>query len=96
MISRIDTDRIDEIARDLMNAADLLESEFNSMFKRLSHVPTVTKEWTGTQATAYFSSTDLDRPQYTAFVAALRNLGRELAAESTTARNYIKANNTEN
>ena len=67
MISYIDTAKVENIANDLSTLADELESEFDSLFKRLSGVPDITREWVGDQAKFYFNSTQNDKTHYTDF-----------------------------
>lgn len=96
MITRIDTDEVERISRDLTAAINDLEAEVNTLYTRFSNVPTVTKEWIGGQADFYFSRVALDRRQYLILIDRLRNIVQELNTEASSARTYIKANNTKN
>lgn len=94
MITRIDTDEVERISRDLTAAINDLEAEVNTLYTRFSNVPDVTKEWIGGQADFYFSRVALDRRQYLILIDRLRNIAQELNTEASSARTYIKANNT--
>ena len=94
MITRINTDEVERISRDLTSAINDLESEVNTLYTRFSNVPTVTKEWIGGKANIYFSRIALDKRQYLILIDKLRSVARELNSEASNARTYIKANNT--
>ena len=95
MISYIYTERVNDIAGELILAAEKLSQEFTALFKRLEEVPSVTKEWTGNQADFYFSEVVLDKQQYMLFVDTLRRIGEGLKAEATNAEAGIKTINVQ-
>ncbi len=94
MITKTDTEKIERISRNIMNATNDLEDEINALFKRFSNVPTVTKEWIGNQANYYFSRVALDKRQYLMLVNRLRSVAKELSSEASSMRASIKSNNT--
>lgn len=93
MISYIDTNEVENIAKELSTLANDLEAEFNSLFDRFANVPTSTKEWTGTQAKYYFSKVAEEKPQYSQLVEQVRRISRELATEAADAQSSVSANN---
>ncbi|MBR2753879.1 hypothetical protein IKD82_01820 [Candidatus Saccharibacteria bacterium] len=95
MITYADTNEINNITKDLSPLINDLESEFNSLFKRLSNVPTITKEWVGNQATFYFSKTSEDKLVYSTLINELRSFVQELNSESINLDHQIQANNSE-
>lgn len=94
MITKIDTDEVERISKDLTSAINDLESEINTLFTRFSNVPNVTKEWIGGQADFYFSRVALDKRQYLILINKLRSIAQELNSEASSAQTCIKANNT--
>ena len=94
MITYANTNEIDSIVKEVSLLISDLELEFNTLFKRFSNVPTVTKEWVGNQANFYFSKTNEDKTTYTAFVDQLRYLVQELNSEATNIDRQIRANNS--
>lgn len=94
MITYINTDEVESVAKELSAATDELETEFNNLFKRFSNVPRGTKEWIGNQADYYFARVSEDKRHYTRVINELKSISRELTAEASSAKAYIKTNNT--
>ena len=95
MISYINTNEVNNVADELLKAANKLEKEFESLFSRLENVPTITREWTGNQAELYFSTIILDKQQYITFVNELKSISNVLKDAASNSDTYIEANNNE-
>ena len=93
MISYIDTDKVKDVARNLQSIVDELDMEFNTLFKRLSNVTSVTQEWVGDQAETYFMVVASDKQQYITFINELRGICRELKSEASLVQDRIELNN---
>ena len=93
MITYINTDEMNDIARELSSMTNDLESEFNTIFKRFSNVPNVTKEWIGNNADYYFSTTNEDKSSYDNLIKQLRSFSQELTSEASNVERQIRANN---
>ena len=93
MITYADTEKMDDIAREILSATNDLENEVDSMFKRFSKVPNVTKEWVGNQANYYFAEIYSDKKQYDKLIEKLRKFSREINSSASNIRSIIKANN---
>lgn len=94
MISYVDTDEVNSIAREINDATSDLEAEINNLFKRLAEVLTVTKEWMGGQAEKYFAKTESDKRTYDQAVLQLRDFSQELSREAGRVEANVKENNT--
>lgn len=93
MISYADTNELENIAKEISFLASDLATELNSLFNRLSSVPTDTKEWVGTQADFYFAKVETDKKQYIDIVDKIKEFSRELNSEIVDIREAIKTNN---
>lgn len=94
MISYIDTSRVSETAREINSLANDLNTEIDSLYKRLGDVPRNTKEWVGGQANFYFSRVAQDKPTYVAIVNNLRRIAQELESEAHSVETSIKTINS--
>lgn len=92
MITYIDTDAVQSVANSVKTLAGELDSEINSLFRRLANVPTVTKEWVGGQANVFFSRVELDKRQYSEMIDSLKAIALELEKEASIASSSIKNN----
>ena len=95
MISYIDTEKVSDIATELNSAADDLDAELGSLFKRLMEVPTVSKEWTGEQSETYFAGTEIDKRGCDQLVQQIRSISQELANEASNIDATVQQNNTD-
>lgn len=87
MISYSNTEEMAEIARDLKNLSDDLDSEINNLFSRFSDVPRVTKEWIGDKAEFYFKIIAQDKKHYLNISKAIRRIGVEILGEADELEN---------
>lgn len=94
MITYVDTDELEDIARDFQKATNDLEKEINSLYNRLSNVPNSTREWIGNKANIYFSKVALDKRQYVNLIETLRNIDKEIYTQASEIKACIKSNNS--
>ena len=94
MITYVDTNELEEIAKDFQKATNDFEKEIDSLYRRLSNVPTSTREWIGGKANIYFSRVISDKKQYTQLIETMRSIERELFNQAAEIKNRIKANNS--
>lgn len=96
MITKVNTDKMEEISKDINSAINDLEDEINALFNRFANVPTGTKEWIGNQANYYFSRIALDKKQYLMLIGRLKSIAKEIGSEASSIQTSIKSNNTTN
>lgn len=77
-IKYVDTNEVKAIASDFLKICNDLDDEFNKFFRKMSEVPTTSKEWIGDSAEYYFRKLDKDKSQYVNFVNSLRSIGKSL------------------
>lgn len=53
-VTYMDTAKVDEIRKDLLDLANQYNDKITQLFKRISNIPYETKEWIGNQANKYF------------------------------------------
>ena len=93
MISYADTAKMEGISRDLLTAANDLEGDFKSLYKRFSNVPNGTQEWIGGKANFYFSRIANDKKYYDKLIRELKSLSAEIAREANNIEIQVKNNN---
>lgn len=91
-IKYVDTTEAKAIAKDFLKTCNDLEDEFNKFFKKMSEVPTTSKEWIGDSAEYYFKKVDEDKIQYVKFVNSLRSVGKSLNANMREISDCISKN----
>lgn len=91
-ISYINTTEIDNIGKEITSLANEFNNEIINLFNRFSNVPTVSKEWVGTQSMFYFTKVANDKKKYTEFANKLRDIGYKLSNEVYEVQNCIKNN----
>jgi hypothetical protein len=77
-----DTDKIDDIARDIVSLANDYDLEITKLFKRFSNVPYETKEWVGDSSIFYFKTIALDKSEYIKFGELIRGFAHTLTNSS--------------
>lgn len=95
-ISYINTNEVQNIADEVVKLSTDLETEFNNLFRRLSNVPDVTKEWVGNQSEYYFSSISRDKDLFINFSNKIKNVGNELNKDVEKVNSSIIFNNSDN
>lgn len=80
-VTYIDTDRVDEIKRDLIKYVNEYANLITKLFNRFRDVPYVSKEWVGNQAEFYFSSIMKDKVKFLNFGNNLRNITNKLDSD---------------
>ncbi len=91
-IKYVDTTEAKAIAKDFLKTCNDLEDEFNKFFRKMSEVPTTSKEWIGDSAEYYFKKVDEDKIQYVKFVNSLRSIGKSLNANMREISDCISKN----
>ncbi len=91
-IKYVDTTEAKAIAKDFLKTCNDLEDEFNKFFRKMSEVPTTSKEWIGDSAEYYFKKVDEDKIQYVKFVNSLRSVGKSLNANMREISDCISKN----
>ena len=92
VISYYNANEVEEIAKDIKTYANDYISEINNLFRRLSEVPDVTKEWVGQQANYYFNTIALDKDKYIDFGNKLYNIGESLSKDIDDVEKTVKEN----
>lgn len=92
-ITYVNTEEVNDIARDIMDLSQELNDEINNLFSRFADVPMVTQEWIGNQANYYFNRISSDKKQYTEFIGKIRNIGNELNKNVYEIDSCIRKNN---
>ena len=80
-ISYINTGEVEEVANNIISLAMDFNTEINNLFSRLSDVPSITREWVGTQSKFYFKKIASDKKQYNDFADNLRHIGYKLSKD---------------
>lgn len=91
-IKYVDTTEAKAIAKDFLKTCNDLEDELNKFFRKMSEVPTTSKEWIGDSAEYYFKKVDEDKIQYVKFVNSLRSVGKSLNANMREISDCISKN----
>lgn len=91
-VTYVDTSKIEEIGNEIINLSTEYQVEVNRLFKRLSEVPSVTREWVGQQANKYFDIISLDKSDYIEFGNQIKKLGSEAINIANSFDNQIKKN----
>lgn len=94
-ISYINTSDVENIANNIITLSSDLETEFNNLFRRLSNVPSITKEWVGNQSEYYFNTIINDKSKYIYFSKKINNIGKTLNDEVEKINLAISTNNND-
>ena len=81
-ISYMNTDEVENISKEIISLANEMDSEIINLFTRFSEVPSVTKEWVGSQSEVYFDKIALDKKQYIDFANTLKDIGYKLSSDA--------------
>ena len=81
-VSSIDTERVSDLANEILFLENDYEIQINRLFKMLSEVPYITKEWVGNQSERYFRTILLDKNDYINFGKEIRKYARKILDDS--------------
>lgn len=95
MITYINSEKLNEIGNSVVSLASDYDVQINKLFKRLTSVPTVTKEWVGNQANNYFNNISLDKSDFLNVGNQIRNYGKYLIDAAQDIERQIKNNANE-
>lgn len=82
-------EEIEEVAKNVNKLAIMYDNEINNLFRRLSDVPTVTKEWIGNTANSYFKTILLDKDEYVNIGKNLHLFSDKLNKDAERIRNTV-------
>lgn len=91
-ISYINTTEVERTAKEINSLASEFQSEINNLYKRLSEVPTITKEWTGRKSEFYFDKIGKDKIKYTEIANTISELGLLLSSSIYEINSCISKN----
>lgn len=91
-LSYYNANEVEDIAKDIKTYANDFISEINNLYKRLSEVPNVTKEWVGNKANFYFDTISNDKSVYIDFGNKLYKIGETLSNDIEDIQNTMKEN----
>lgn len=94
-LSYFNSNEVESIAVDIKTYANDYISEINNLFKRLSEVPYVTKEWVGGKSEYYFNKISLDKDQYINFGNKLLELSEVLTEDINEVQTCAKENKSD-
>jgi len=89
MITKFDTNKVDEIKTDLNNLADEYTALITKFFKRMEEIPTITREWIGNQAEYYFGTVSREKINYVNYGILLKNIPTKLGNDLDQISNQI-------
>ena len=89
-ISYINTNEVDNIAKEINSLVDDLNNEINNLFTRFSEVPTITQGWVGEKSFFYFNKDAENKKQYIEFINKLRDISYKLNRDSYEIQTCIK------
>ena len=78
MITKFDTNKVEEIKTDLNNLADEYTALITKFFKRMEDVPIITREWVGNKAEYYFGVVSREKDNYINYGILLKNIATKL------------------
>ncbi len=73
-ISYINTDEVENIANNISSQVNLYNKKIDDLFRRFSEVPTITREWVGTQSDKYFNIVEGQKKDFVKFGKDLQAL----------------------
>lgn len=91
-LSYFNSNEVESIAVDIKNYATEFNTEIDNLFRRLSEVPTVTKEWVGGQSELYFRMICTDKDKYKDFGNKLYKIGEVLSSDINDVQTCAKEN----
>lgn len=91
-ISYIETSEVESISKEILSLTTELNSEINNLFTRFAEVPTITKEWVGTQSNYFFNKTETEKKQYIDFIDKLKDIGYKLSKDVIEIQTCINNN----
>jgi hypothetical protein len=91
-ITYANLDELHSISKEIVQLANDFDYEINGLFKRISQMPTVTREWVGPTANMYVSKALKDKVQYNTFASDLKNLGFEIESNAYNIQECIITN----
>lgn len=94
-ISYVNTNEVEDANKDFKNLVNQFNEQINDLYKRLSEVPTISREWFGNQANYYFRVVNQDKRQYNNFVNKLNLFSLRVDRDLEKIENVIKNNTAE-
>ncbi|NLC48224.1 MAG: hypothetical protein GX758_02570 [Tenericutes bacterium] len=87
-----DTDKMDDIARDIISLANDYDLQITKLFKRFSNVPYETKEWVGDSSIFYFKTIALDKNEFVKFSELIKGFAYTILNNSDKIKETINLN----
>lgn len=89
---RVDTVKMSECGKDIVEAADTYNTNVRNLFTRMGEVPSKTKEWEGIAAVNYANAVVKEKIDYVNFGNGLIALGNTLIQYADDLEKAIKNN----
>ncbi len=78
MIINVDTNKIRDCGKDMVEVADYYKVNINNLFERINGVPVKTKEWVGEASKNYVFKLTKEKRYYDNYGKCLNALGEDL------------------
>ncbi len=94
-VTYIDTKRAKDISKNIVDYANEYNVLINKLFKRLTEVPYITREWVGQTSEKYFKYVALEKSDFLDFGDQLKSYGVKISKDVDLIEDRILKNNKE-